>query len=438
MIQLGKNNIAKVIDNALCTACGACSGICPHKSIAMLENNAGFLCAYIDENKCNKCDGMCYAICPSIPSNTPELNSFDLFHGNFLSGYIGHSTDKKIRQQSQSGGVVTALLCYLLEKGRVEGAIVNTFNKKNSRPKAVLAKNKNDIIEGCGSYYSQSSVVETVLQNQDKKTAAVVLGCQAESLKHIKKKYSKIQLPDYTIGLFCSGQYSGFFIEQLIKKAGLAKKEVTKFRFKDKSAGGWPGHTKVYSENTNKVIADAARHRYKELYKSYRCLLCFDQMNIYSDISVGDPWGIDKKDNKAGNTVIIVRTKKGEMLIKDAIEDGVISAEPLSVKRITEGQTVDNRLKPSFFFASEFCKRKGYNMPYEEGVFKKHSIKELAKKEAKVFKKRLVYSRNLYLKKNARSVNQLLFRKKSIVLVKRVFRKLAKIALRPFRKMNKV
>ncbi len=170
MTQSGKT-IAKVIDNALCTACGACCGICPQKSIAMTENSAGFLCASIDETKCNQC-GICYNVCPSVPSNTPDLGDFDLFYGKFLCGYIGHATDEKIRQKSQSGGVVTALLCYLLEKKRIEGAIVNAFNIYTSRPIAVCAKNKNDLIEGCGSYYAQSSVVETVMQNQDKKISS--------------------------------------------------------------------------------------------------------------------------------------------------------------------------------------------------------------------------------------------------------------------------
>ena len=238
--------------------------------------------------------------------------------------------------------------------------------------------------------------------------------------------------------MFCSGQYSAIFIEHLIKKAGFSKTEVTKFRFKDKSAGGWPGHTKMYSENSKQVLTHSFRHRYKELYESYRCLLCFDQMNIYSDISVGDPWGVDKEDNKAGNTVIIVRTKKGENLIKDAIEDGVISVEPLSVNKIIEGQTVDERLKPNFFYAMELCKRKGYNMPYRETIFKKHNIKEPTQNESKGFKKRLVYSRTLYLKKNVSSVNQLLFKKKFLILIRRVYRKLNKIVLKPFSKKIRV
>jgi len=51
----------------------------------------------------------------------------------------------------------------------------------------------------------QSSVVKTILENRDKQMAAVVLGCQSESLDLIGEKYPNITLPAYIIGLICAG-----------------------------------------------------------------------------------------------------------------------------------------------------------------------------------------------------------------------------------------
>jgi energy-coupling factor transporter ATP-binding protein EcfA2 len=91
--------------------------------------------------------------------------------------------DNEIRQKSQSGGIVTALLCYLLDKNEIDGAIVNRFSKQTKRPEVIFEDSKIGIQESSGSYYSQSSVVSEVLKHQDKKTVAVVLGCQGESIE---------------------------------------------------------------------------------------------------------------------------------------------------------------------------------------------------------------------------------------------------------------
>jgi len=97
----------------------------------------------------------------------------------------------------------------LLEQKLIEGAVVNNFNKNTKRPEAVFETTREGIIKGAGSYYSQSSVVKTILENRDKQMAAVVLGCQSESLDLIGEKYPNITLPAYIIGLICAGQYSG-------------------------------------------------------------------------------------------------------------------------------------------------------------------------------------------------------------------------------------
>ena len=66
-------NIQYVADNALCSACGGCCGICPVNAISLEENIAGYKVARIDFNRCINC-GKCYQICPSVISNTPKIS----------------------------------------------------------------------------------------------------------------------------------------------------------------------------------------------------------------------------------------------------------------------------------------------------------------------------------------------------------------------------
>ncbi len=406
-----KLNIQFITDNALCTACGACCGVCPTKAILMEANVAGYLVANIDFSKCIYC-GMCYNICPSVAGNILDLNECDIFHGMYLDGFVGHAVDKEIRQKAQSGGIVTALLCFLLEKELIDGAIVNKFNETTKRPEAVYEDTKEQIIQSSGSYYTQSSVVKEILNNQDKRTAAVVLGCQAGSLNLIKKKYPKFVLPEFTIGLICAGQYSGKYIDELIGESRCNIKDVMKFRFRDKDAGGWPGDIKIYSTEKDYILNKKKRHVLKSVYEVYRCLLCFDQMNIFSDITVGDPWGINNKLDKEGNSVIIARTEKGKALIEEAQKNGVISVERLDVGKIIQGQTVDNRLKTQFFTAKDICNEKGLLIPFDEKIFNNILYEKPTNKKIYEIKRRLEYSRKVFLEEDKKEYCRLVANKK--------------------------
>ena len=301
----------------------------------------------------------------------------------------------------------------MLEKGFIDGAIINNFNKKIRRPQSICVNTIEDIRKSSGSFYSQSSVVNTILENQDKKVGAVVLGCQAESLKLIHNKYPKIRLPEYTIGLFCAGQYSGNYIDDLIQSSECNPSEITNFRFRDKNAGGWPGNVKIYTADKEYVLDKSKRFFLKPVYESFRCLLCFDQLNIYSDISVGDPWGIQREDNKAGNSVIIVRTKKGQELLEEASNLGVIAIEPLPVEKIIRGQTVDNRLKTQFFTAMKICKNMGFKLPFNEEKFKHISYNLPTAKKSREIAKRLLFSRKVFLEEDLRKLQELISDRKS-------------------------
>lgn len=389
------NSISHIANNALCTACGACAGICPSDAIAIITNTAGYLVAHISDDLCIDC-GKCANICPSNPENNPSIETDDIFHGVCLVGYVGYASDSTIRQRSQSGGVVTALLCYLLEQNVIEGAVVNNLNPQTRRPQAVFASSKPEIVDACGSYYAQSSVVKTILEHSDKVTAAVVLGCQAESLQLIHEKYPNINLPKYTIGLVCAGQNSGNMIDDLIEQSECNNKQISKFRFRDKSFG-WPGDVHVTASTKDCWLPKEDRYRLKQVYELHRCIVCYDQMNIFSDIVCGDPWGISHKQQPEGHTVVIARTEAGKKLLENAVRDGAIVLEELSVDDILRGQTVDGRHKTKFYTSRELFYENKWLFPYPDAYFESIPSISANKRVLHQLKERLTYSRDLYL-----------------------------------------
>jgi coenzyme F420-reducing hydrogenase beta subunit len=123
-------------------------------------------------------------------------------------------------------------------------------------------------------------------------------------------------------------------------------------------------------------------------------------MNIFSDITVGDPWGIDEKTELAGNTVVIARTQKGKELIENAYRDGAIRVEKLPVDNIILGQTVDNRLKTQFFTSTNLTIKNGNPVPFNLDNFHNIKYEKPTESKKKLITSRLKYSREIYKEKD--------------------------------------
>jgi coenzyme F420 hydrogenase subunit beta len=411
--------IKNISDLSLCTACGACAGVCPTGAISMIHNDFGLLFASIDSDKCINCK-KCVKVCPSISMDSfLQKNIENPLIGNFINGYIGYALNDKIRQIGQSGGVVTACLAYLLNEKLIDGAYVNYFDQLYQKNRVRFAATEKKIIESAGSYYVQSAVCEEVLRNHNKtKVAVVTLGCQSQGFELSKMK------PDYMLGLICAGQHSCRYYKRL-----KGNKVVSTFRFRDKGNSGWPGNI-IYTYGSKQITVNKSkRFFYKEFYESHRCLLCFDQMNIFSDVVFGDPWGIDNKDLTKGLTVFITRTQKGEDLIQNAIEKSYIHAEKIRVEEIAKGQTVLDRHKNKFLIAKEYYSKNNLYFPYSS-VCKQKTFNHKNKKFKKYIEKRLKFTLKI--------CNASEFKVRILLLKKFLFLKLYTIILFPFRSLIKM
>lgn len=389
------NSIQSVVSQALCCACGACAGTCAAGAIHMEENSGGFLTALVDANTCVNC-GQCRKVCPSIPENQ-SLDDLDAsFHGPCLEGFIGHASDKRIRREGQSGGIVTALLLYLLESGKIDGAVTNQFDREKRRSQAVYVDSRQALLESCGSYYTQSSVVKTVLEHSDQRLAAVVLGCQAEALSRCRQGR-----PEYLLGLICAGQNSGHMIDELVKKTGCPADEAPRafrFRYSHPAYGSWPGNVLYITDKHRYILDKSKRHALKPVCEAYRCLLCYDQMCVGADLVCGDPWGIEG-DHSAGETVVIARTEKGLQLLREAADAGYVELSPLAVEKIMRGETVDTQHREKVGASFTVCRAQGWAYPYTVSKNARTELEKTPAKAQKAYLPRLIYTRSRYLAK---------------------------------------
>ncbi len=402
-----EQNISFVPQNALCTACGACAAVCGKNAVIMEENTAGYLTARIDVQKCVDC-GLCRKVCPSVPENQTINDVSAVLRGSFLESFIGHAADKMIRREGQSGGVVTALLLYLLESGKIDGAVTNQFDPEHRMSKAVYVANRRELLESVGSYYVQSSVVQAVRQAPEgAKTAAVVLGCQAEALRMMERK--GLPVPDYLIDLVCEGTYSRRMLSDMIASTDCPQEEQPRqfrFRYSHPAYGGWPGNALLVTDKHRYRIDKSVRFALKPLYESYRCLLCYEQINTHADLVCGDPWGVPG-DHLAGETVVMARTEKGLALLKEAQAAGYIALAPLDTELFVKGQQIDTRIRSDVSAGYVCCQCHQWAYPYSVTGKAAQMFSTVSSKARKAYDRRLTYTRARSLARDETEVRAL-------------------------------
>jgi coenzyme F420 hydrogenase subunit beta len=344
-------NIKEVVDQGLCTGCGTCSGICPVEAVEM-HVSKGLLLPRIDEEKCTCCD-LCVKCCPGYAVDFEALNSVvfgvqpkDAFLGNYLGCYVGHSNDYKVRFNSSSGGVVTQLLVFALDKGLIDGAVVTRMRGDSPLlPESFIARTKEEIVSASKSKYCPTSTNEVLKQilKADGKFAFVGLPCQIHGVRkaemNIKGLKEKIIL---RISLFCSHNVSFHGTEFLLKKLGLSPNMVLSIAYRGR---GWPGSMVLKLKGSPRLVVPYSRgfRCYWPIFSCYfftplRCLMCWDCTGELADISVGDAWLREFRSDNIGSSIIITRTKLGEDFLSLARSEKKVFAQSISTDLVRQSQ----------------------------------------------------------------------------------------------------
>ncbi len=337
------NTINSVVESKLCTGCGTCVTACPKKTITMRESVGGFLFARVELAGCNDC-GLCLKICPGLKLNFETFSEeVDPFKGNILGAFIGHSKDSEIRKNAQSGGVVTALYKYLLDKKIVDSVVgTQMVCKDKPRPENLMVSSVDQFRKTQTSKYCPVPLNASIPFNlKDHKIALTGLACHLHGIHNVQainKRWAENIA--FKIGLVCDRTLSYHAIDYLAAKAKVPLDNIAEFKYRNKLSGDLH-----LVDNGGNQYSVPNKHRIfcKDFFTPTRCRLCFDKLNIYSDLTVGDAWGV-KEDNK-GNSAILVRTTLGSEILNQAAQEGYLELEEVSAQTIIEGQAYQNRRK---------------------------------------------------------------------------------------------
>ena len=428
------SNVNEIKKSYLCYGCGTCNVVCSKGAITMQYDNIGRLHPKIDEQKCIDC-GLCYKLCPSLDLRGIQLpDAEDCYTGKVLNTYIGKSTDERIYRNSQSGGLVTAILKYLFDTQKIDAAIVcKVIDEIEYTPKATLVTSAEQLYDSQRSSYVPIDMVSAIKGADQYNSFAVVgTGCHIQGFNALANfKPSFNERIKYKLGLICDRTLCKTSTDVLYGE--LYANEKKRIVWRDKSTGYKEARLLIQSqEGIQTVLPRWQRMVLKDPFTNPRCRICFDKLNTNADIVLGDPWGMNNVDWQNGTSVILTRTEQGESLIQEMKSKSIIVMNPAPLSEVITGQHIELRKDT---VASAICiyKEQGWLTPsYADKLSKIARVTHKPEMKAKILSfisntaltKQEIVSKNIkYLKKEATSRR---FRKymKPLQLVKRIIKKL--------------
>ena len=320
--------IKEIVKPGLCTACGTCVGVCPERCLSfdpVAETPA-------ISGDCVDC-GYCVSVCPGKDIPIPELEkaifgrereSREGYIGVHRSLKMGQSCDEEIRKKGASGGIISALLCHAFEAGIIDAAVVTAMDPKEpwiARPQLVTSAK--GVIRAVQSKYILVPVnsVLTEIEERDLKRVAVVgLPCHMHGLRKLMLEPGLKELEGriaFTIGIFCSTNYSRKVVEHFITEFfKVSLDEVHSFQYR----GGANNQEVILTTKDGRRMKTTQANRIYLMtgHKKERCLVCADLYSDLADISVGDVFTLDDHKAIPNLSSIIVRSERGEEILASA------------------------------------------------------------------------------------------------------------------------
>lgn len=279
-------------------------------------------------------------------TNYPKLNEFvfgqlpkNWLIGNYKKIYVGHAKDENIRRNGSSGGIISAIQIYLLNKNLIEGAI--TLRMRHDKPyltEPIIAKTPNEILEGAQSKYTVAPMNQ-ILANLPGNYSSLSYTGLPEQIASVRKLqilgHPSVAPIKYIIGFFY-GETLGFSaVKSLLRANNIhSVDEIRSLAFRE---GEWPGHLTINLKNGKTI-------QIKKFYANYLSpshitnysLYQVDYMSELSDIASGDAWAPIYEERGKGWSVVIARTQKGLDLLEEMKKESI-----LELKEITEKELIN-------------------------------------------------------------------------------------------------
>lgn len=348
--------IEGVVAARLCLGCGAC-GYASGGEYEMVDQpkeglrprlklRAGIFAEDVQRNL------RCLAVCPVVemdfsifdsePKHPQAGEMFGKEWGPVAKVWEGHATDPEIRFKGSSGGVLTAIAAYCLERAGMEGVLhVRQSVEDPTRNKTVMSHTRADLLAATGSRYSPASVCEKLGEVERAGAPCVVIGKPVEIAATRKAAAMNPALAEnvgVTLSFFCAETPPTCATTELLFDLGVDAVGLQEVRYRGQ---GWPGHFATRGRGAMKMVPHLSYQKSWAFLQSFRpwsTQIWPDGGGEVADISCGDPWYESPDGVNAGFSLVIARTRKGVEIIEAAIAANYLRLEPAELWKIPASQ----------------------------------------------------------------------------------------------------
>jgi coenzyme F420 hydrogenase subunit beta len=308
-----------------CTKCGFCDGLA-----------TGHVVDYKDTcKKAAQLDSF-LEICPGIGINRSKYKlNFKHEHpliGPYVNVSVGYSNNEKQRRSSSSGGILTEILCFLLEQKIVDAVCLPLpVDSTETLHEYSLSSDIGAIREAAQSIYTKVpawGLIEKI-RNFDGNVAFAGLPDQVSSIRAYQSRDK--QLKDkikFTIGPMVGIAMDYQIIDILPALAKKKNSEIKRLRWR---YGEWPGYLRVEYDDG---ILEIPKFHYNYLlpfYCSHESLLSDNFSNESADIAVGDAWSPKYEQMGKGWGIVWAKTDEGANLLDLMSTKGLINLTTIKV-----------------------------------------------------------------------------------------------------------
>lgn len=334
--------LSDVSDYQLCCGCGICAYLYPEhiymRDVPSLGRRPIFKEKSTEPEIYHQ---QALKICPGAglthgPETRPReglISSLIKTWGPVFEIWEGHAADPEIRFKGSSGGAISAISLYCIEREGMYGVLHITADaEKPYLNETTLSRNRVSILTAAGSRYSPASPCEKLQEIQTAPTPCVFVGkpCDAAAVYNARQYKPELDRKvGLTIACFCAGTPSTNGTLEMLRKMGCDSQDgLIALRYR---GCGWPGKTTaIDTKNISRALTyQQSWGNILQKYRQWRCYICPDHSGEFADISVGDPWYRDIGENEKGRSLIIVRSEKGKRIIQRALNAGYLIAEEM-------------------------------------------------------------------------------------------------------------
>jgi coenzyme F420 hydrogenase subunit beta len=266
--------------------------------------------------------------------------------------WTGHAADRQVRSGGASGGVVSAVLVYLLKTGKIDGAVlVKQDYPSPGEASWFIARTKEEILSCAQSVYVPTSTLDSMSKlTPGERYAMTCLPEQSAALRVLQHEgQEQANQIHYVIGLYTGTALESGAVRALLRSNGIADDDAV--RSLKWRAGEWPGYLEIHTASGRVVRSKKVYYNYLiPFYITQASLQSMDFANEFADLSVGDAWSPKYESLGQGFSVVLSRQPEiTELLLEMSAKQELVleQADPLTASGM-HGHMIDFKKRGGF------------------------------------------------------------------------------------------